>query len=160
MQSFVWRLCPLLHRKKAARLPSVWSGVKNARWNKALCSAEVCWATMSRAAKWPLTRKAQRLYALSSISLSMRAKERTSSPVSFVRKVSALCGSRNGATRLFCEWYAMRNTAATWCRKRPIRPTSYLTKRNTTVVKRNLLSLKTITSRLFPVNCSMKQTVF
>ena len=41
-----------------------------------------------------------------------------------------------------------------------IRPTSYLTKRSTTVGKRNLLSLKTITSRLSPVSYSMKQTAF
>lgn len=53
-----------------------------------------------------------------------------------------------------------RNTAEIWCRKRPIRPTSYLTKRSTTVGKRNLLSLKTITSRLSPVSYSMKQTAF
>ena len=42
------------------------------------------------------------------------------------------------ATRSFCELYATRNTAATWCRKRPIRQISYLTKRNTIEVKRNL----------------------
>lgn len=41
-----------------------------------------------------------------------------------------------------------------------VRPTSYLTKRSTTVGKRNLLSLKTITSRLSPVSYSMKQTAF
>ena len=43
---------------------------------------------------------------------------------------------------------------------RMIRPTSYPTKKSTTVGKRNLLSSKTITSRLSPVNCSMKQTEF
>ena len=67
---------------------------------------------------------------------------------------------RNGRCLISRASCGMRNTAATWCRKRPIRPTSYLTKRSTTVGKRNLLSLKTITSRLSPVSFSIKQTAF
>lgn len=80
--------------------------------------------------------------------------------VSFGRKASSLCVSKNGRIRLFSVLSATKNTAAIWCRRKPIRQTFYPMKRNITEDRRNLSFSKTTTSRLSPVSFLIRQTAF